>query len=346
MMLDLFSKPMVSIERVGELAARKGSDSLRSLQQKLCAHEDYYPAIDSWIERKVIPGLKSGERIGYVGYLNEQPVLAAVLKRGAKTKFCHLSIEDSFRGDHWGELMFSLMASEVRHTAAEIHFTLPEGLWEREKGFFQSFGFVSAASAVQQYRLFEHELRCSAPFGAVWKNVLHKLPRLLTSAAVSGYDLNEGVVLAVHERHARAIMEGEKRVEVRKRFSTRWIGRKASVYSAGGGRSLLGQVTIVDVVQDDPERIWERHGPDIGCTKSEFDDYVGADSRVFAIRLADPVSYEAPVPLTQLSHLIGEDLAPPQSYSAFRQTDKWGRAVSVAALLHGSIRFSSVPMDR
>ena len=124
-MLDLFPKSSVRIERLKEKDAKGGSDSLKNLVHHLHSHEEYYPGIGHWVKEKVIPGLRTGERVGFVGFRDELPVLAAVLKKGSRTKFCHLSIQEGFRGDGLGKLMFSLMAIEVRKTAQEIHFTLP-----------------------------------------------------------------------------------------------------------------------------------------------------------------------------------------------------------------------------
>lgn len=155
---------MVRIQRIQADDARRSTDALRLLRERLVAHEHYYPSIGRWTSQKVIPDLKTGRRVGYLGFRGETPVLAAVLKQGARTKFCHLSIENGFQGNKLGHLMFSLMAAEVQHSAAEVHFTLPESLWEREKGFFQSFGFESAVVASTQYRLFDEELSCSVPF--------------------------------------------------------------------------------------------------------------------------------------------------------------------------------------
>jgi predicted transcriptional regulator len=230
--------------------------------------------------------------------------------------------------------MFSLMAAEVRNQAAEIHFTLPEGLWEREKGFFRLFGFESAGRATSQYRMFEEELRCSASFQSVWSSVVAQLPTLLTSASIAGFQVNDGIVLSLHDKHARAVMQGEKTVELRRRFADRWVGRNASVYATGPTSALLGTVTIDEVLKAEPDEIWDRFGSSVCCTRAEFDAYTGDRPFVYALCLSHPRPYEAPVPLSQLSHLIGEQVRPPQSYSAHSSTDTWGKALTLAAILH------------
>jgi predicted transcriptional regulator len=309
------------------------------LRDRLASHESYYPSIRRWITDKVLPDLKTGRRVGYIGFQGEAPVLAAILKQGVRTKFCHLSIDSGFQGSRLGHLMFSLMAAEVRGMATEVHFTLPESLWVRERGFFQTFGFESAVAASNQYRLFEEELSCSAPFSRIWQRVLQQIPKLLTSQAIAGFQVNDGVVLSVHESHARAIMLGRKTVELRRRFAERWIGRCASVYAAGGSGCLLGTVMIDDVVKASPKEIWDHYSDNICCTKAEFDVYAADRPHLYALRLCQPRPYQAPVPLSQLSFLLGERIRPPQSYAMHSTTDVWSRALSIAALLH---RTSSV----
>jgi predicted transcriptional regulator len=337
-MIDPTGVSRIRIQRVEARDARRATDLLKVLKDRLLAHEPHYSGIGHWVADKVIPEIKIGRRFGYVGFVGETPILVGVLKGGAKSKFCHLSIETGFQGNKLGNLMFSLMAAEVRRCAKEIHFTLPEGLWEEQKGFFQAFGFVTAERASCQYRAYEEELRCSANFSSVWKHVVGLLPTLLTNVSVSGFQVNDGVVLSVHAKHAQAMMQGNKTVEIRRRFADRWIGRNASIYSAGGSGSLMGTVKIGDAIKGTPNDIWERFHTVIGCSRKEFDDYSGSRPYLWAISLIDPQPYEAPVPLSQLSHLLGETLPVPQSYSAHTSSDAWGKALSLAAMLHGKPR--------
>lgn len=334
-MLDLFPSSPVRIQRVQTDDALRATDALKLLCDRLASHEHHYPTIKRWIAQKVVPDLKTGGRIGYVGFCDNKPVLAAVLKRADRTKFCHLSIDEGFQGNKLGYLMFSLMAAEVRNSAKEIHFTLPEGLWEREQGFFRTFGFESAALAPSQYRLFEQELRCSAPFSRVWNCVRSHLPTLLTSTSIAGFEVNDGVVLSLYERQATAVIQGRQTVTVRTRFADRWVGRNASVYASDGSGSLLGTVTISGVVKGSPEDIWERFEDCIGYTRDEFTNYTGDREYVYAVELTNPKPYQAPVPLSQLAHLMGEEIHPPQSHSTYSTSDSWGRALSLAAILHG-----------
>jgi hypothetical protein len=55
---------------------------------------------------------------------------------------------------------------------------LPESLWDEKRQFFNSFGFMKAVTARQQYRPGETELSCSAPLTTMWTRALRMMPDL------------------------------------------------------------------------------------------------------------------------------------------------------------------------
>ena len=126
------------IVRLSELDAEFKTDHIDNLENLVLANEEMYPKIDKWFKKKVIPGIKTSERVGYVGYVYEKPMISAVVKRGKNSKFCHLRINKDFQDNNLGEIFFSVMALEVRKIANEIHFTLPESLWGKK--LFQLLG--------------------------------------------------------------------------------------------------------------------------------------------------------------------------------------------------------------
>jgi predicted transcriptional regulator len=99
----------------------------------------------------------------------------------------------------------------------------------------------------------------------------------------------------------------------------------------------MGEVTLRNVTYGTPDDIWEAFGTMGGCTREEFSKYAGNSDGVYAIELSDVTPYISPIALVQVSHLINEDLRPPQSFSSIKiESDgPWGRAISVAGLLQG-----------
>jgi predicted transcriptional regulator len=324
------------ISRLTGVDASSGSDDYARFRDLVMQNEPSYPGIQRWLNGKVAEGLRTSERAAFVAYLNDRPVASAVVKRGEDAKFCHLRLDHGIRDQNLGEVFFCLMAGEARRYAKDIHFTLPESLWAEKADFFKSFGFTTASRARTQYRLFEDELRCSAAFVDVWRAVLEKLPKLGCRFSIHGRAMRSALVMSIAPKFASRIFEGGKWVEVRRRFSKRWIGSRAAVYASTPAKQLLGETVIANVVEDTPEEIWAYFGEAIGCTWSEYRQYVGTAREISAIILDDVVPYLEPIPLSHLEHLIQKDLDPPQSYCSAQGA--WSEALSIAALLHGGSR--------
>jgi len=333
----------VRVVRLGKTEALEWTDDMGVLQSLIHANDGMYPGIRGWFKEKVIPGLKSEQRLAWVAYEERRAIASAVLKLGRHSKFCHLKIREDFQDMDLGQIFFSTMAAEARHLAKEIHFTLPESLWEGKRGFFQSFGFSTVQKARTQYRKGESELACSAPFETVWSSVVRRLPSMARKFTVGGYSLDSKILISIRPKYVGRILSKAKLVEVRRRFSAKWVGCRAVLYASSPLKALVGEATIVSVTNGSPSDIWSKFGPGLGCSTDEFEAYVGSASQISAIELDDVIPYREPIGLAQASYLVREDLAPPQSFCDLRLDDRespWVRAVSVASLLHGRFSFT------
>jgi predicted transcriptional regulator len=329
--------PPFKLVRLGETAARKQTDDLRLLESMLVANEPMYPGIAQWYKEKVMPGLRTRERIAYLAFEGEKPVASAVLKLGNHTKFCHVRIQEGFRDLSLGRMIFTQLAFHARHQAGvtDIHFTLPESLWVEKSGFFSSFGFENVKKVSRQYRNGEEELYCSAPLSTVWKHARLNL-HLLEGFSPGGFAFSDKVVLSVNKKYSDLIFDGKKQVEIRRKFPTRLQGKRAVVYETQPSASLRGEVTISAVVKGHPNEIWERFGERAGCSYEEFESYVGSTEEIAALELKDLNPYLAPVGISLLYKFIEEDIRPPQSFLQVRSNEAstWGKAIAVAGLMH------------
>jgi len=338
MSATFFVKENFQIVRLAEGDVRCKSDHLANFEGLILANEQMYPEIERWYKGRVLPGIKQDERVAFVGYLNEKPAVSAVVKKGRDAKFCHLHIHEVLQDSHLGEVFFSLMALEIRDLAKDIHFTLPESLWETKGPFFQSFGFRSAELAEAQYRLFDRELACSAAFPTVWNSVLQKIPKLSDLYSMGGFAPDNQLLMSVKPEYAERIMQQTKTVELRRKFSTRWIGHRINIYASAPVMSLIGEARIAGVIANKPEIIWERFHDQVGCSRIEFNAYAAGTDELYAIELDEVRPYRDRLPITHMSHLIKEHLTPPQSYMTLEKNKPWAKAVSLAAYLHGCFR--------
>jgi len=320
---------------LGKVDARRETDNLRVLKELILANQQMYPNIDRWFVQKVVPGLKTLERLAYVAYEDERPIASAVLKLGDKSKFCHLRVHQDFQDLDLGQMFFTRMTLEVRHRAREIHFTLPESLWHTRSKFFESFGFSCATKASKQYRPGDLELLCSAPVSTVWSAVLNKLPRLLTKFTSGKSPISNRLLISMKPTFAERILLGSKLIEIRKRFSRKWTGCRAVLYSSRPVSALVGEATINSVTHGAPTDIWSNFQSHLGCSYEEFHTYVGSAAQVSAIQLKDVTPYDTPVSLSEISGILNQQLRPPQSFcDLILPNEGWAKAVSLASLLH------------
>lgn len=332
------TKRNFEVIRLSQEHARAYTDHLKNFRELVLENQPMYPNIDKWFDQKVIPGIKISQRVGYIGYLDGKPAVSAIVKRGESAKFCHLKIKENLQDIHLGEAFFALMGLETRGFAKEIHFTLPETVWDKEREFFKKFAFTTAVKAGHQYRLFEDELRCSCSFAKVWTKILEKLPKIARVFSMNGHSLNNSVLMSIRAQYAKKVLAGQKKVEIRRQFSQKWAGHRVSIYASFPVSSLVGEALISKVVVDHPEIIWQKFHEQVGATKDEFDRYTKSLREVYAVFLEEVVPYKKRISLKDVSKLTERNLRPPQNYYILQNNTGWTNAVSMSALLQNSFK--------
>lgn len=321
---------------------RLETEDFSNLQDLVISNENMYPNIAKWFRDKVLIGLQSGERVGYVGYVQNKPCISAIIKHGVSAKFCHLKIDHSLYLNNIGELIFFLMIFEVFGRSERIHFTLPESLWEEKKEFFKSFGFSLNGKYPRCYRSSQEELLCSADITKVWTMATHKLPKLQALFSYKKDDSFPKLLLSMSPNFAFKVLEGKKTVELRRRFSKRWKRSRIAIYATSPIQAIIGEATVEEVFEGPPEIIWTKYLNQIRCSKKEFDVYASGCSDLFAIQLTDVVSYPQPTKRERLSNFSGKRLVPPRSYLNVSKNNAWRQSITIEKLLHFTCRSSTL----
>lgn len=339
---DSLQKKSVKIVRLDNFHAKHETDHLVNFKSLILSNEQMYPQIDKWLINKVIPGLKDEERIAYVGYSNEVPIISAVVKKGEVSKFCHLKIHEDYQDNNFGEMFFTLMTMEIRNFAKLIYFTLPENLWESEKLFFNSFGFEKVVKHHDQYRASESELKTSTYFRNLWSTIPNRVVKLKNIFSAGEYSLDNGILLSLKPKYADAILSGKKKVEIRTRFDKNLDGKVFSIYSSSPVRAIVGQAKISGIVKEHPALIWQKYSNSINCTKKEFDEYVSTNNEVYAIIIDHVKPFKVNVLLNQLNHLTKNELKPPMSYFKLENNNKWKDAISIATIMQNNFKTNTI----
>ena len=298
---------------------------------------DLYPGIEAWYKKKVLTGLKDKERTAYLIYSDEKPVGATVLKLGDDAKICSFRILPDAERMGYGKLLMALLARDLRSCGDTFHFTIPENIWADRSDFFQGYGMGCLGPSKGQYRLFDPEFYGQGTRRELWRRVVETLPDLMKKVTVNGFKSRFDLVMSIHPALAKAIMKGEKRVEIRRKFSEKWIGSHTLVYSTSPENSFIGSFRIANVVEGKPEEIWQTFGDEIGCSKENYMDYSRGTDNVYAIVVSDTSEFKAPMLRTGLSHMVETDIRAPQSYARYKERSVLDEAISIQALLQSTL---------
>lgn len=120
------------------------------------------------------------------------------------------------------------------------------------------------------------------------------------------------IVLAIHARHAAAILARKKTHELRRRLTNVEKGDRIYLYETSPESAVIGGFYVGSIDRDTPRGIWKRIGKGFAISKSDFDAYVAGAREVVAIQVENVFRLRRP---TQVRELMGVDsgFSPPQS---------------------------------
>ena len=120
-------------------------------------------------------------------------------------------------------------------------------------------------------------------------------------------------------------------MELRRRFSRKWIGSSALIYASFPEQAIIAKVKIKDVVEDDPIVIWSNWKDAIDCSEEEFHFYTKNTTTIYGILLED-IKEVGPFYISSMERKIDDDLRPPQSYFDLSNNSKWRYAIELSNL--------------
>jgi predicted transcriptional regulator/DNA-binding XRE family transcriptional regulator len=141
------------------------------------------------------------------------------------------------------------------------------------------------------------------------------------------------IILAIHPTYSKKIIDGEKTVELRRRFATNaGSGSTAYIYSTAPVQALIGYAHIVDIHKLSTEDLWMKYRSMAQIDKNAFDTYFAGRSHGFALEFGKPTSFSRPIELAELRTRFS--FSPPQSFS-------YVQPALLAAIHHDYARLSN-----
>ncbi len=118
------------------------------------------------------------------------------------------------------------------------------------------------------------------------------------------------VLLSIKPKYVEAIMNGEKRYEFRKTIFRNKNTKRVYIYASAPVKKIVGSFLIGNIIEDEPERLWEEFNKFSGISDVEFFNYFNGKDRGFAIEIETVEEFDTPIdPRETIQNFV-----PPQSF--------------------------------
>ena len=99
--------------------------------------------------------------------------------------------------------------------------------------------------------------------------------------------VDDQILISLEPRHAENILEGRKRVELRRRTMNVTIGSTVWMYAKLPVGSIIGRAIVAAIHVLAPATLWRRFGAVSGISRSEFFEYFADRDQGIALELSD-----------------------------------------------------------
>ena len=104
------------------------------------------------------------------------------------------------------------------------------------------------------------------------------------------------MLLSINPEHVENILNGNKQFEFRK-IRCRANVDKIVIYATSPIMKVVGEVDVINIISDIPERVWQLTSEFAGISKQFYDKYYKDKKIAIAYHLGDIVKYEEPLSL-------------------------------------------------
>ena len=112
------------------------------------------------------------------------------------------------------------------------------------------------------------------------------------------------MLLSIKPEYAKAILDGKKKYEFRKRRCKAGVS-KIVFYATAPESKVVGEAEIEDIIEGDPSEIWEQTKEAAGITREKYCMYYDGYSNAVAYKLKNVITYDQPKELSDygISHV-------------------------------------------
>lgn len=106
------------------------------------------------------------------------------------------------------------------------------------------------------------------------------------------------VLMAIKPQYVKQIVSGEKTVEYRKTRIQRNDVDCIVIYASSPVKKVIGEVELLDILEDTVDHIWDKTSQQGGCSKEAFYDYYKDKNKAVAYVLGQVTIYDEPKTLS------------------------------------------------
>jgi predicted transcriptional regulator len=139
--------------------------------------------------------------------------------------------------------------------------------------------------------------------------------------------IDDHILISLEPRHAENILQGRKRVELRRRTMNVAIGSTVWMYAKLPVGSIIGRAIVTAIHVLAPETLWRRFGAVSGLSRMEFFEYFADRDRGIALELSDCRRLIHAFDLETLRR-FHHGFQPPQFFTRLRKNTPLRTAVS------------------
>jgi predicted transcriptional regulator len=320
-------RPMVNCEtaqnRLITLSKIKNSDEeiYSKIRDFLLESESIYPSIGKWWRTRVLPGLKSGERLCEAVTLNGEIAALSIVKySGKSSKLCTLRVRDNYRSLGFGQrLLRRTFENLLAHKCKDVHYTISEEILSHCGEFFTPYGFCLATWNKDRYVKGKDELI----FSVKSQYLLNRLKAVNIIEVAS----KKAVLFSIKPEYADLIERGQKRVEFRRKCSANLNSSIGLFYVTSPVKEIRFVAIIGRIVKSKPSNLWRQFKDESGVDYQAFCKYFEGASEGAALVLSDVQSLAKAVSLDEL-RLHQGSFTPPQSYMFLSHKDGLFKLIS------------------
>ena len=107
-------------------------------------------------------------------------------------------------------------------------------------------------------------------------------------------------LFSIKPEYVERIFSGEKKYEYRTTVCKKNIS-KIIIYETSPVSKIVGEVSVLNILKDSPEKIWNLTFKNAGIEKPKFMKYFKNHEFAYAYALSNPIKYGRPIPLSDMN---------------------------------------------